>query len=75
MSGANYGAALFKSVGKISWDYEIYSVPVYAYEESTASIQFGFEVLNIILLGLNIVLEVIGEQQSSSSPSMRTGNS
>jgi hypothetical protein len=53
-----------QSTGKIMWDYEIFSVPVYLYDDLSPTRQFGLEVLCIIFLGVNIILEIIGERRS-----------
>ena len=56
---------IFQSTGKIFWDYEISSVPVYLYDDSSGTTQFGLEILCMLLLGINVLLEVFGVSSRS----------
>jgi hypothetical protein len=51
----------FQRGGKILWDYEIQSVPIYQYDESTKQYRQGLEILCVVLLLTSCTLELIGD--------------
>jgi hypothetical protein len=47
--------------GKVEWDYSIFTVPVYAYQ-NTEKTRRALEVICIILLVMNVLSELAGNR-------------
>ncbi len=57
-----YVYALFlQKGGKIAWNHEIFSVPIYLYNNNTKDKQMSLEFVCIIFLAINILSELYGK--------------
>ena len=51
---------LYQETGKISWDYDIGTIPVYLYNDSDRTFRLCLEILCVIMVAINCILEVFG---------------